>query len=708
MRIKSFHIENFRRLQNVRVELNKETTIFVGANNSGKTSATHVFHRFLSSAKFQIFDFSVSCWDNLRSFDPASDGIEVLPEITLDVWFEVEGDDDIHRALELLPGLDWQSGPLGVRMKYAPKENGNLIGNFEEAIARAAEQDQEADPAEEAPETGFKAWPKDMFDYLSKELTSEYEILTYVLDHRECNDDLIPLEGYEPFPTASGLQAVQNLVRVDFLHAQRYLTDPDTPGAGGRAENLTKRLSEYYRRNLEQHTPAIGTLRALDKSESELSDHYHSAFDRFRSSISKIGYPGIANPQLMIKALLDPATILASNTHVHYAIDEDGASTLPDGYAGLGFKNLLYMAVEILDCHHAWQNHGGQRPPVHLIIVEEPESHLHVQLQQVFVQNIFELVGEAEPGFTTQAIVTTHSSHVLYSQGFSCIRYFRRSLHAGADQLSDIKDLSSFATDDFLRRYLKLTHCDLFFADAAILVEGDAERLLLPLIIEKNARELESKHLTILEVSGAFAHRFDRLLKFLGITALIITDLDSVEPGTRKACITTEQGTVTSNGALKHWFPQQGTVSDLLAVPGPAKAFADPEADGARIRIAYQTECPVDWGGEHADLAGRTLEEAFALENLPWLQDPARNDLELHIDAADQLPLEELHQSIHERVRNMGKTSFALSLIEKADSGWAAPAYIVEGLTWLQDELRDTPAVTAVEAIETAESETAE
>ena len=83
---------------------------------------------------------------------------------------------------------------------------------------------------------------------------------------------------------------------------------------------------------------------------------------------------------------------------------------------------------------------------------------------------------------------------------------------------------------EFLQQYLKLTHCDLFFADAAVLVEGNVERLLLPLIIERNVPELRACHLTILEVGGAFAHTFQELLDFLEITTLVITDLDSVEP----------------------------------------------------------------------------------------------------------------------------------------------------------------------------------
>ena len=65
---------------------------------------------------------------------------------------------------------------------------------------------------------------------------------------------------------------------------------------------------------------------------------------------------------------------------------------------------------------------------------------------------------------------------------------------------------------DFLQRYMKLTHSELFFADAAILVEGAVERLLLPAMIEKCAKDLMSCSLTILEVGGAFAHCFKNLI----------------------------------------------------------------------------------------------------------------------------------------------------------------------------------------------------
>ena len=149
------------------------------------------------------------------------------------------------------------------------------------------------------------------------------------------------------------------------------------------------------------------------------------------------------------------------------------------------------------------------------------------------VRDLLKLEGADAAVAHTQLVVSTHSPHILYEGGFKPIRYFRRSTSAST-QTSEVLNLSSFynATDpkdrEFLERYLKLTHCDLFFSDAALLVEGNVERLLMPLMVEKSAERLRSVCLCILEVGGAFAYRFRKLIEFLGIATLVVTDLDSV------------------------------------------------------------------------------------------------------------------------------------------------------------------------------------
>jgi predicted ATP-dependent endonuclease of OLD family len=711
MHIKSFRVQNFRRLKNVRVDLDTQTTIFVGANNSGKTSATHVFQRFLDpNVRFQIYDFTADCWDVFNTFDPTSGNSETdLPKIYFDLWFEVD-DENMHRVLDLLPGLDWNGEPVGLRMVYAPRDPSMLIENYEKA-----RKDRRL--PNESSESAYKPWPLNLTDYLTKRLATEYEIKYYVLDARQCDGDLIPKIGYIPFylgTKASGAAAmVSSLIKVDFLNAQRHLTDAESHG---RAEDLSRRLSRYYQRNLQKFETDFGALSAIANSESALNEHFAQVFGSILKSIEHMGYPGASNAGLVVKASFNMQNMLSTSARVHYMLPSvngaplsESSQVLPDQYNGLGFKNLIYMAVEILDFHHAWEDVEGEQAPVHLIMIEEPEAHLHAQLQQVFIRRVFELLPEVKPGFRTQMVVTTHSSHILYESSFQPIRYFCRDRGTQAVHRSEVKNLSLFYhgeeghTRDFLQQYLKLTHCDLFFADAAVLVEGNVERLLLPLIIERKFPALKASHLTILEVGGAFAHKFQELLEFLDITTLVITDLDSVQPpedgGAEvkeseggHACKANVPRATTSNETLKQWFPKLATIEELLDLPDSEKVVKCAGESDGNIRVAYQTRRPAAWGGDTADLAGRTLEEAFALENLAWTQDSSRKIIGLSIPKSSQMALEGIHDALFTRVRNLDKTRFALSLIAEQDMAWKPPQYIMDGLVWLGERLLPQPA----------------
>ena len=131
-------------------------------------------------------------------------------------------------------------------------------------------------------------------------------------------------------------------------------------------------------------------------------------------------------------------------------------------------------------------------PPLHLILIEEPEAHLHAQVQQVFIRKAYKVLRAhgnlgPNPKLRTQLVVSTHSSHIAHECEFLCLRYFRRLPPSGAGEvpISTVTNLSEVfglnnETERFVTRYLKATHCDLFFADAAILVEGPAERILVP------------------------------------------------------------------------------------------------------------------------------------------------------------------------------------------------------------------------------------
>ena len=139
----------------------------------------------------------------------------------------------------------------------------------------------------------------------------------------------------------------------------------------------------------------------------------------------------------------------------------------------------------------------------------------------------------AKTQLSTQLVVSTHSSHIAHETDFSSLRYFRR-LPAGIGAevpVSSVVNLSEVfgldkSTPRFVSRYLKTTHCDLFFADAAILIEGAAERLLVPFFIKKDYPDLHSRYVTLLEIGGSHAHRLKPLIEYLHIPTLVVTDLD--------------------------------------------------------------------------------------------------------------------------------------------------------------------------------------
>ena len=151
MHIEFVEIANFRKLLSARVDLAPKTTLFVGANNSGKTSAMLALRRFLTPRRcpFEIHDFTLCHlkvlvdigqeWVQAHQAGTVVDlslvsWVQVLP--TLDLWLQVK-EDEVHRVRDLVPLMEWTGGRLGVRLRYEPKDLNALFKEFITAVTEA-------------------------------------------------------------------------------------------------------------------------------------------------------------------------------------------------------------------------------------------------------------------------------------------------------------------------------------------------------------------------------------------------------------------------------------------------------------------------------------------------------------------------------------------------------------------------------------------
>lgn len=187
--------------------------------------------------------------------------------------------------------------------------------------------------------------------------------------------------------------------------------------------------------------------------------------------------------------------------------------------AGLGSLNLLYMAAELLLLQVP--EFDGLR----LGIVEELEAHLHPQAQLRLIAFLDKHVAEGGKG---QFILTTHSTTLGASVHLENLIICRENkVFPMAREFTKLEK----ANYDFLRRFLDATKANIFFARGVILVEGDAENLLLPTLAEIINRPLHRYGVSVVNVgSTAFLHyarvfvRKDGLS--MGIPVAVVTDMD--------------------------------------------------------------------------------------------------------------------------------------------------------------------------------------
>jgi predicted ATP-dependent endonuclease of OLD family len=745
MRIDFIEVANFRKLLATRIDVAKESTVFVGANNSGKTSAMVAMRRFLVDQRdFNINDFTLSHWPAINELGRAWEAESEDGEPTdfdwgsispaLDVWLQVP-DNQLHYVQGILPTLDWDGSAIGVRLRYEPKSADDFKRDYLNARS-ATKTVMSAASGTEDGEDPFSLWPKSMIDFLSRRLRSTFEVKAFLLDPALLDD---PEDGCaRPQPLPAGSEPLKHdpfkgLIRIDEISAQRGLGwttstsvsgDDPSPDTARLGKKLSTQLRSYYSQHLDPFDQPeekdLKALQALHQARIAFGKQLSESFESALNELETVGYPGLTDPKLRLAADLRPLDALKHGSAVHYEVPthlaEVGFSNrLPEESNGLGYQNLVSMVFALMSFRDRWMRVGKASrqawsaedniPPLHLVLVEEPEAHLHAQVQQVFIAHAYAVLRKHESlgaaaEFHTQMVVSTHSSHLAHEADFTSLRYFRRmpvKAVRGSVPISQVVNLSKiFGTDNdttrFVKRYLKITHCDLFFADGAILVEGPAERMIVPHMVRyrPHYKYLRHCYITWLEIGGSHAHRLRPLLTKLGLNTLIVTDLDAKTTAGTKAVPERSAGQLSRNQTIKTWAPKEESIDALLDMP--ETCLADMHESGFGFRVAYQQPVKIDFGGKAGiEAIANTFEDALVYQNLEFFKSLSGGGLAKGIreSISGSSNTTELSERIQAALKNGDKAEFSMTLLESSELDQVdLPDYIHRGLLWLIAQLK--------------------
>lgn len=208
---------------------------------------------------------------------------------------------------------------------------------------------------------------------------------------------------------------------------------------------------------------------------------------------------------------------------------------------GLGYNNLLYISLLLTQYtaikEKKIQNHDYMYP---ILIVEEPEAHLHSHLQKFLANYLF------EQKVAGQVIMTSHSTHVSSHSNLDSLIVFYKvkgeTFSKRVGSIFNMKEKEHRQYKRYLERWLDATKSDIFFGKKVLLVEGIAERLLMPKFfsmlykekINNNVEELErgktleGEGISIISVDGVAFRPFLQLFgqNGLNIKCAVLTDSD--------------------------------------------------------------------------------------------------------------------------------------------------------------------------------------
>ena len=681
-------VKNFRLLKDFKLDFKDELSLVIGKNNCGKTSALIILDKMLNSSKIMWEDINLEyqkdLYKKIMDFDMSDqEKVESLEAVNLQLFIEYNDNDSYANIQKFMMDLSPDNNTIVLEfISLIPVKK---IIELKEIINEKKLKD-------------FISFSK----FVSKNFSNFFETKKYSRGF-DAELNQIAQDRSEEIDNKD----IQKVIKVAGIRADRAVSNDDRNHV---LSGLTGKYFSSYKAAKDESESVFTRLEEkLEEADKELYKIYNGEKSKGEEPINGIfsdvinvikTYGGTENGiDIAIESSISEKNLLSDNTNLSYR--QGGDCSLPETYNGLGYLNLIGI---LFDIETKIQELFEQPADINLLYIEEPEAHTHPQLQYIFIRNIKQHITThrnkllKDRNKQLQIIITSHSSHIVSECNFDDIIYLKKNGNTViAKSFNSLKE--KYGEDEqkgfkFVKQYLTINRSELFFADKAICIEGDTERILMPMMMHKVDNKenpkgdiipLLSQNISVIEV-GAHSHIFIPLFEFLGIKVLILTDIDAANKNDNGRYIKShpKEAKYTSNASIKDFFKDTG-LGELNDQFGELVEKRSEDKIKNNIRIAYQIpETDGEYQASSFEDAFIALNKDFILKNKEGLCEyGALKDF-----SNDEIENGDYYNFALNNVKK--KSSFASSLLYfddengEKDEKWAVPHYIEEGLLWIR------------------------
>ena len=508
MYIANISIENFRGFSGKKViELNEKLNIFIGHNNSGKTTvikALQILFDTSYSKKLSINDFNRQLSINDLKANPPQ---VVISSILKKNEGEAEYSEDIVLVSTMLTKIQ---RPYEAKITYEFFLPEKEIEEYRATMTAISSPNIE------------EYWSEIEHSFLSKYVWKLYggdEKLKTVVDNDILNkfdfEFMQPIRDVER-DLSSGSDSLLKEV-IDFFID--YEIKNDTSKTKDEIKgNLQKVKREFAESSQQLMTKLQGRLTAGEKQIVTYADDTGATFDE-----SSPHFSGVLNETTLYSAL-------------RLTLEDKTGIKLPPANNGLGYNNLIYIALLLarMQKDAMGEYYGSNAKLFSVLAIEEPEAHLHPSLQYRFLK----FLNDNMKSNVRQIFISTHSPNITAASKLDNLIVLNKEKEeievAYPGRVFDLKNKDDKASKAYIERYLDVTKSDMLFAKRIILVEGISEQLLLPIFTRYLNGDLVDSHVAVINIGGRYFSHFLKLFDrdkseyAINKRVAVITDLDPV------------------------------------------------------------------------------------------------------------------------------------------------------------------------------------